>query len=99
MFFIIEIINSTTDVALEAPTVLNMSENIDDRIANLLIGGSGISINYDDSLNTITISNTYNDGLYNMTFHFTDTSNNDVSKSIMCGNTNADTLYFTKNNL
>ena len=41
--------------------------------------------------------NTYNDGLYNMTFHFTDASNNDVSKSISCGNTNTDTLYFTKN--
>ena len=75
---IIEIINSTTDVALEAPTVLNMSENIDDRIANLLIGGSGISINYDDSLNTITISNTYNDGLTTVTYNDLSNSNDET---------------------
>ena len=34
------------------------TEEVDDRISNLLIGGSGISLTYDDNLNTLTINNT-----------------------------------------
>lgn len=33
-----------------------LSESIDDRINNLLVGGSGISLNYDDNGNLLTIS-------------------------------------------
>jgi hypothetical protein len=33
-------------------------EEVDDRISNLLVGGSGISLSYNDNLNTLTIDNT-----------------------------------------
>ena len=42
--------------------------------------------------------NTSQDGLFNLTWHFTDANNADASKSIMCGTTTEDTLYFTKKN-
>ena len=36
--------------------VTNFAENVDDRVGQLVVAGSGISVNYNDSLNSLTIS-------------------------------------------
>jgi hypothetical protein len=36
------------------------AEDVDDRVANLLIAGTGISLNYNDNANTLTVNTTTN---------------------------------------
>ena len=37
------------------------TEEVDDRVSNLLVAGSGININYDDNANTLTLSTINNE--------------------------------------
>lgn len=46
----------TVPVAIPATAVTNFSEAVDDRVSNLLVAGSGITLNYNDVLNTLTVS-------------------------------------------
>lgn len=46
---------TTTDVT-EGTRLYYTDERVDDRVANLLIAGTGINLNYDDILNTLTVS-------------------------------------------
>lgn len=45
-----------------ASTITDFSEAVDDRVGSLLQAGSGISLNYDDTANTLTITNTGGSG-------------------------------------
>jgi hypothetical protein len=44
-------------------TISDFEEAVDDRVGNLIVAGIGISVTYDDVLNTLTVTNTenYND--------------------------------------
>jgi len=53
---IVEIDLGFLDARIAATTATLAAETIDDRIAALLQPGSGISLNYDDTANTLTIS-------------------------------------------
>jgi hypothetical protein len=46
------------NLVIDSTTIPNFNESIDDRVASLLIAGSGISLTYDDTLNTLSIDST-----------------------------------------
>ena len=48
----------TTNDITEGTDLYFTNERVDDRVNDLLIAGTGISLAYDDSLNTLTITNT-----------------------------------------
>lgn len=48
---------STTDLA-EGSNLYYTDERVDDRVAALLVAGTGISLTYDDGLNTLTVAST-----------------------------------------
>ena len=47
-----------TPTPISSSTVSNFNEAVDDRVAALLVAGSGIGLSYNDASNTLTISNT-----------------------------------------
>jgi hypothetical protein len=63
---VIEIINSTTELSLNAPVIFvgDLDEVVDDRVSELLIAGSGISIEYNDNINILTIAATGLSNIY-----------------------------------
>jgi hypothetical protein len=46
------------NLTIDASTIPNFNESIDDRIASLLVAGSGVDLTYNDILNTLTIDST-----------------------------------------
>jgi hypothetical protein len=55
----ISVVPSGTSYTISVSGSLGLTtEEVDDRVSDLLIGGSGISLTYDDNLNTLTINNT-----------------------------------------
>ena len=55
----ISVVPSGTNFTVSVSGQLGLTaEEVDDRVSNLLVGGSGISLNYDDNANTLTINNT-----------------------------------------
>lgn len=89
--------NSLAYIAGDGGSAVVLDENIDDRVANLLVAGTGISLNYDDNANSLTISSSAvisdNDNIPNAT-----TINNIVKISQTDYNNlssyEPDTLYF-----
>ena len=54
-----QFLNKTTDNLAEGSTNLyHTDERVDDRVSNLLTAGTGISLSYNDSSNSLTITNT-----------------------------------------
>jgi hypothetical protein len=55
----ISVVPSGTSYTVSVSGQLGLTaEEVDDRVSNLLVGGSGISIDYNDNSNTLTINNT-----------------------------------------
>ena len=75
--------NHTTTNLTEGTNLYFTNERVDDRVANLLVAGTNISLVYNDTANTLTI-NASNSGGYDLTNNDTD----DLAE----GTTN---LYFT----
>lgn len=58
---------AVTGIALSGHThtaseITDFSEAVDDRVSNLLVAGSGVSISYNDGANTLTVSSTLTAG-------------------------------------
>jgi len=47
--------NTVFDSLVDAGDITDLSEAIDDRVAALLVGGTNVTLAYDDALNTLTI--------------------------------------------
>lgn len=45
----------TIPISIASTAVTDFSEAVDDRVSNLLVAGTGITLTYDDTLNTLTI--------------------------------------------
>jgi hypothetical protein len=57
---VFDVSTDTTDILIEGTTNLFFTdERVDDRVANLLIGGTSITLTYDDSAGSITIDNDF----------------------------------------
>jgi hypothetical protein len=53
----ISVVNTSGNYTIGVSGQLGLTaEEVDDRVSNLLVGGSGISLNYDDNANTLAIS-------------------------------------------
>lgn len=48
--------NNLQYIAGDGGSAVVLDENIDDRVANLLVAGTGISLTYNDSANSLTVS-------------------------------------------
>jgi hypothetical protein len=48
----------TVPIAISSTAVTNFSEAVDDRVSNLLVAGTNITLNYNDVANTLTIGST-----------------------------------------
>ena len=53
---------SLSDPTIQAADVTDFSEAVDDRVSNLLVAGSGVSLSYNDGANTLTVSSTLTAG-------------------------------------
>lgn len=53
---------SLSDPTIQASDVTDFSEAVDDRVSNLLVAGTGVTISYNDSANTLTINSTITAG-------------------------------------
>jgi hypothetical protein len=83
-------INMDTDVVAEGTTNLYFTdERVDDRVNNLLVAGSSVSLVYDDNANTLTISLDTTGGL--------DLSNNSTADlpEDPAATTSSGTMYYT----
>lgn len=47
---------ANTAIAITSTAVTDFSEAVDDRVSSLLVAGTGITLTYDDSLNTLTVA-------------------------------------------
>ncbi len=55
--------NTTDDVSEGASNLYFTDERVDDRVGALLVGGTNISVSYDDNGNTLTISSSIDSGV------------------------------------
>jgi hypothetical protein len=46
------------DLIIDPTTIPNFNEGVDDRVSSLLVAGSGVSLTYNDTANTLTIDTT-----------------------------------------
>lgn len=53
---------SLSDPTIQAADVTDFSEAVDDRVSNLLVAGTGVTLSYNDSANTLTINSALSGG-------------------------------------
>ena len=51
---------TNVNIAITGSQITNLSESIDDRVATLLVAGTGVTLTYNDVANTLTIASTAN---------------------------------------